>query len=65
LKITVKNGNVERALKIFKRKSSEIIWDYRKNEYYEKSSTKKHVSRKAAVKREQKRQGVNKHVKRY
>lgn len=65
MKITVKNGNVERALKMFKRKSSEIIWDYKQKEYYEKPSTKKHISRKAAVNREKKRQGANKHVKWY
>jgi len=65
LKVTVKNNNVERALKIFKRKSAELIWDYKSKEFYEKPSTHKHLSRKAAIKREKKRQGVNDNVKWY
>ena len=65
MKVTVKNNNVERALKIFKRKSADIVWDYRTKEFYEKPSVNKHLSHKAAIKREKKRQGANSNVKWY
>lgn len=65
MKVIVKNNNVERALKIFKRKSAEIIWDYKLKEFHEKPSVSRHVARKAAIKREKKRQGAKSNVKRY
>lgn len=55
MQVKVRNGNVESALRVFKKKSAEIIWEVREREYYEKPSLVRKTARKAAVKREQKR----------
>lgn len=55
MQVKVRNGNVESALRMFKKKSTEIIWEVREREYYEKPSITRKTARKAAAKREQKR----------
>jgi small subunit ribosomal protein S21 len=55
MQVKVRNGNVEAALRVFKKKSTEIIWEVRQREYYEKPSIARKTAKKAAVKREQKR----------
>lgn len=55
MQIKVRNGNVESAIKVFKKKCAEKLWDFRKAEYYQKPSTARKTAHKAAVKREQKR----------
>lgn len=55
MQVKVRNGNVESALRVFKKKSTEIIWEVREREYYEKPSIRRKTARKAAAKREQKR----------
>ena len=55
MQVKVRNGNVESALRVFKKKSAEIIWEVREREYYEKPSLIRKTARKAAAKREQKR----------
>ena len=55
MRVSVRNGNVEAALRVFRKKSADKIWDLRQKEYYEKPSMAKKTARKAAIKREQKR----------
>ena len=42
MKIKVRNNNVESALRVFKKKCNEGIFEYREREYYEKPSAKRH-----------------------
>jgi ribosomal protein S21 len=53
--VQVRNGNVEKALKIFKKKCSDKLYDYRNKQRFEKPSTKRHKAKKAAVAREKER----------
>jgi len=59
MRVKVRNNNVERAIRVFKKKSSEIIFEYRNREYYEKPSIARHKAKQAAKKREQKRRKDN------
>tara|TARA_R110002073_G_scaffold29259_2_gene92407 strand:+ start:316 stop:525 length:210 start_codon:yes stop_codon:yes gene_type:complete len=58
MKVKVKNGNVESALRVFKRKVTEndILFDYREKQYHEKKTTKRQKKKAAAKVRERKRQ---------
>jgi small subunit ribosomal protein S21 len=55
MKIKVRNNNVEKALRVFKKKCSEVVFEYREREYFEKPSIVRHRAKKAAIKREQRR----------
>jgi len=55
MRVKVRNNNVDKALRIFKRKCSEVVFEYREREYYESPSEKRHKAKKAAVKRERRR----------
>ena len=55
MKIRVRNNNVESAIRVFKKKSSEIIFEYREREYFGKPSTKRHKAKQAAKAREARR----------
>ena len=56
--IFVRNGNVDQALRKFKRKitDSNKLFDYREKEYFEKPSQKRKRKKQSAVMRERKRQ---------
>ena len=43
MKVKVRNGNVDSALRLFKRKIAEsnVLFDYREKEYHEKRTTKR------------------------
>ncbi len=58
MRVRVKNGNVESALRVFKRKvaDSNKLFDYKEKEYYEKRTTKRQKKKAAAKVRERKRQ---------
>jgi small subunit ribosomal protein S21 len=58
MNVKVRNGNVEQALRIFKRKinDSNKLFYYREKEYHEKPTTKRQKKKAAAVNRERKRQ---------
>lgn len=62
MKITVKNNNVETALRIFKRKTKEsnLMNTLREKEFYEKPSAKRNRKQSAARLRERRRQETNK-----
>ena len=58
MKVKVRNGNLEQALRVFKRKitDSNKLFDYKEKEYHEKRTTKRQKKKAAAVNRERKRQ---------
>jgi ribosomal protein S21 len=58
MRVKVKNGNVEQALRLFKRKVTEsnVLFAYKEKQYHEKKTTKKQKRKAAAVVRERKRQ---------
>ena len=58
MKIKVKNGNVESALRVFKRKvaESDVLFAYKEKQYHEKKTTKRQKRKAAAKVRERKRQ---------
>ncbi len=58
MRVKVRNGNVESALRIFKRKvtDSNVLFDYKEKQYHEKRTTKKQKRKAAARVRERKRQ---------
>lgn len=58
-RVAVRNGNVEAAIRVFKRKvtDSGILMDHRERQFFEKKSTKNNRNKRAAVIRERRRQG--------
>ena len=56
--VTVRNGNVDAALRVFKRKvnNSEVLLEYRERKEYVKPSTRRQARKQAAIVRERKRQ---------
>jgi|TARA_B110000908_G_scaffold158161_1_gene198998 ribosomal protein S21 len=60
MNVKVRNGNVEQALRIFKRKinDSNKLFDYREKEHHEKKTTKRQRKMAAAKNRENKRQST-------
>jgi ribosomal protein S21 len=59
MRIVVRNNNLDKALRVFKNKTADKIWDYKSKEFYEKPSVHKHRARKAAIKREERRNKKN------
>ena len=58
MKVKVRNGNVEQALRIFRRKinDSSVLFDYKEKQHHEKKTTKRQRKKAAAKQRERKRQ---------
>mgnify|MGYP003630362177 FL=1 len=58
MKVSVRNGNVEQALRIFRKKVTEnnILFDYKEKQQHEKKTTKRQRKAAAARNREVKRQ---------
>lgn len=61
-RITVRNNNVEAALRAFKRSvtNAGILYEYRSRQEYQKPSVKRHKARQSAKLRERKRQNESK-----
>ena len=62
-KVKVRNNNVDAALRVFKKKCSETIWDYKQKEYSVPRSEKRRLAKQAAVarfKRKRRDDGRNK-----
>ncbi|HCV50397.1 MAG TPA: 30S ribosomal protein S21 [Saprospirales bacterium] len=57
-RVTVRNNNVEAALRVFKRTvtNAGILFEYRQRQEYDKPSAKRHKARQSAKLREKKRQ---------
>ena len=58
MRVDVRNGKVDQALRKFKRKivDSNKLFDYREKEFFEKPSQKRKRKKQSAVMRERKRQ---------
>ena len=58
MKVSVRNGNVEQALRIFRKKVTEsnVLFDYKEKQQHEKKTTKRQRKAAAARNREVKRQ---------
>ena len=59
-KVIVIDGNVDQALRKFKKKvsNSGLIDDIKKNEFYEKPTNKRKIKKAMAIKREKKRRAL-------
>ena len=57
--VKVRNNNVDAALRVFKRKCADHLWEYRTKEYFEKPSEKKRKAKKAGIARSAKRRKEN------
>jgi len=56
-KVKVRNNNVDAALRVFKRKCLEHLWDFKQRQEYVKPSEEKRKAKKAGVARAKKRRG--------
>ena len=50
-KVRVRNNNIEAALRVFKKKCADIVWEYRQREHYVPPSESKRLAKKAAISR--------------
>ena len=50
-KVRVRNNNVESALRVFKKKCADIVWEYRHREHYVPKSEQRRLAKKAAIAR--------------
>ena len=64
MQVKVRNNNVESALRVFKKKSSEVIFEVRERESYKSPSAKRHRAKKSAIARERRRQSTQVHPQR-
>ena len=58
--VRVRNNNVEAALRVFRRRYSDKVYEFRQRQEYEKPSITKAKDKQAAKARERKRQNANK-----
>lgn len=58
MEVTVKNGNIEKALRIFKRKikKSGLLQEIKDRQFYEKPSEKRRLAKKRGIARFKKEQ---------
>ena len=54
-RVKVRNNNVESAIRVFKKKCADIVWEYRQREYYTPKSERRRLAKKAAIARDKKR----------
>jgi len=59
MRVTVRNGNVSKALSIFRKKCSPILVEARERQRYIKPTTKRNTAKKRAQIRERKRQAAD------
>jgi len=60
MKVKVRNGKVESALRVFKRKSADVIWEVRQREFYTPKTEARRAAKKAAIARNRREQNENK-----
>lgn len=58
-KVKVRNNNVESAIRVFKKKCSDIVWEYKQREYYTPKSEKRRLAKKAAIARAKRKKNAN------
>lgn len=61
-RVKVRNNKVDSALRVFKRKCSEVVWEVRQREYYVKPSEKRRLAKKAGMKRKRKQDAAKKQL---
>ena len=49
--VKVRNNNVESALRVFRKKCADIVWEYRQRQYYTPKSEQRRLDKKAAISR--------------
>lgn len=54
-KVVVKNNNVEAALRLLRKKTSDMLYEVREREYYTTPSEKRRLAKQAAKKRAKKK----------
>lgn len=54
-RVVVRNNNVEAALRIFKKKTSDMLYELRDRQYYTTPSEKRRLAKQAAKKRQQRK----------
>lgn len=59
--VKVRNNNVDAALRIFKRKCLDHIWDYKQRQEFIKPSEKRRKEKQAGIARAKKRRVENEH----
>lgn len=50
-KVRVRNNNVESAIRVFRKKCADIVWEYRQRQYYTPKSEQRRLDKKAAISR--------------
>ena len=58
-KVRVRNNNVESALRVFKKKCADIVWEYRQRGEYIPKSEKRRLAKKAAIARNKRKKNAN------
>ena len=58
-RVKVRNNNVESAIRVFKKKCADIVWEYRQREYYVPKSEQRRVAKKAAIARAKRKKNAN------
>ena len=58
-KVRVRNNNVESALRVFKKKCADIVWEYRQRGEYVPKSEKRRLAKKAAIARNKRKKNAN------
>lgn len=58
-KVKVRNNNVEAALRVFKKKCADILWEYRQRGEYIPKSERRRIAKKAAVARNKRNNNGN------
>jgi len=48
-KVRVRNNNIEAALRVFKKKCADTLWEVRQREFYTAPSEKRRIAKKAAI----------------
>ncbi len=57
--VRVRNNNINSALRVFKKKCADIVWEVRQREYYVSKSERRRIAKKAAIKRSKRENDVN------
>ena len=58
-RVKVRNNNVESALRVFKKKCADIVWEYRQRGEYVPKSEKRRLAKKSAIARSKRKKNGN------
>jgi len=57
--VKVRNNKIEPALRVFKKKNAEKVWEYKERRYYVPRAEKRRLAKQAAVRRRKRDNGRN------